>query len=345
MTPQTFRNKVYLLRSCLVSLVLRIAMAMSWCHIVLWWNYPDLSRPIPLFISNSSCRICSETAFAIAGAWGVRVMKNPAYIRSDKGTQIATIIIYTVVACDKKSKFMMVYVLCNCSELVVSMQESARFFRICFGCTERMTAETFTVSPTCNPNDFCIGAWPQLNNVFISEYIHAFKTIEFPPSHLDLGCFYSPSSTHFPRTKAAVAVRYGFSPSVLAHSEKASNAAWRHHRRVLRGQTSCRQTGGILKIKGSCVYCRCSQTFWLNAFASQRNTPREALFLEGLVKLDPLFLFSEKQLILLCTQISSQESLSHCDLKCICFATQSILGFAYDPAAIPVFFEKNILLP
>ena len=37
-------------------------------------------------------------------------MKNPAYIRSDKGTQIATIIIYTVVACDKKSKFMMVYV-------------------------------------------------------------------------------------------------------------------------------------------------------------------------------------------------------------------------------------------
>ena len=38
-------------------------------------------------------------------------MKNPAYIRSDKGTQIATIIIYTVVACDKKSKFMMVYVL------------------------------------------------------------------------------------------------------------------------------------------------------------------------------------------------------------------------------------------
>ena len=32
-------------------------------------------------------------------------------------------------------------------------------------------------------------------------------------------------------------------------------------------------------------------------------------------------------------------------MPCMGFATQSILGFAYDPAAIPVFTEKNILLP
>ena len=55
--PRDLDKQRLFVEKLLVNLVLRIAMAMSCCYLMLWWNYPDLYRPNP--IVHLQCKLQS----------------------------------------------------------------------------------------------------------------------------------------------------------------------------------------------------------------------------------------------------------------------------------------------